>query len=245
MSMPTDWWREFFQGLVAEFWHAMPTPAMTAGDIDTLARLVPLPSGADQRVLDVPCGDGRHARELAARGCRVDAVDGSAELLAYARAQPNANVQLQQRDMRDLPWSRAFDLVCCLGNSFGYLGDDGDRAFLRAAHAACKPGGKLVVDATVLETLLPQLVPRRWYEAGGILFCSQVAFDPASGVMRSDYLLTRGSERQQRSAFVRVRSACETLAMFAEAGFASAVVRDDKGGPLQVGSPRAWFVASA
>jgi hypothetical protein len=63
--------------------------------------------------------------------------------------------------------------------------------------------------------------------------------------MRSDYLLTRGSERQQRSGFVRVRSACETLAMFAAAGFAAVAVHAENGGPLQLGSPRAWFVATA
>lgn len=68
-------------------------------------------------------------------------------------------------------------------------------------------------------------------------------YDPASGVIRSDYLLTRGSERQQRSAFVRVRSTHETLAMFRAAGFTVVAVFDEKGAPLQVGSQRAWFVA--
>jgi hypothetical protein len=44
---------------------------------------------------------------------------------------------------------------------------------------------------------------------------------------------------------VRVRSACETLAMFAAAGFAAVAVHAENGGPLQLGSPRAWFVATA
>ena len=38
---------------------------MTAGDIDTVARFVPLPTKT--RVLDVPCGDGSHARETPPR----------------------------------------------------------------------------------------------------------------------------------------------------------------------------------
>jgi hypothetical protein len=34
--------------------------------------------------------------------------------------------------MRDLPWSERFDGAFCAGNSFGYLDDEGNAAFLCA-----------------------------------------------------------------------------------------------------------------
>ncbi len=244
MTMPPDWWRDFFSGLAADFWHAMPTPAMTAADVDTVIALAaPTPRS---RILDVPCGDGRHSRELAARGFVVDAVDRSPALLAHARVAATGGVfTVHEQDMRELPWPATFDLACCLGNSFGYLGDDGDLDFLRGVRGALRPGGRFVLDAAVLEVFLPVFVPRRWYEAGGVLFCSNVQYDPGTGVVRSDYTMTRGAEVERRSAFLRVRAAREVLGLLAQAGFASAKVLDDRGAPLQVGAQRAWFVATA
>ena len=43
--------------------------------------------------------------------------------------------------MRDLPWPARFDGAFCVGNSFGYLDDEGNAAFLRAVAAVLKPGG--------------------------------------------------------------------------------------------------------
>lgn len=241
MTMPPDWWRDFFSGLAVDFWHAMATPQTTEAEVATLLRLASPQPGA--RVLDVPCGSGRHAHALAERGFDVTGQDGSAAFLALARERASP-AKFCAGDMREPP-NGPFDLACCLGNSFGYLGEDGDRAFLRAVHAALRPGGTFVLDATVLETLLPQLVPRRWYEAGGVLFLSQVAFDPVTGVLRSDYTMLRGAEREQRSAFVRVRSVRETLDLLLWAGFRTPVAQGDQGAPFALGTPRAWFTATA
>jgi hypothetical protein len=38
--------------------------------------------------------------------------------------------------MRDLLWRSRFDGAFCFGNSFGYLDDEGNAAFLRAVAAA-------------------------------------------------------------------------------------------------------------
>jgi len=43
---------------------------------------------ADARVLDLACGNGRHARLFAARGCRVLAVDRDAQALALLAGTP-------------------------------------------------------------------------------------------------------------------------------------------------------------
>ena len=57
-------WREVFGAV---------DPARTRADVDFLRRVLPLPDFV--RVLDVPCGDGRHLRALAALGYRVTGVD--------------------------------------------------------------------------------------------------------------------------------------------------------------------------
>lgn len=54
------------------------------------------------RVLDVACGRGRHARYLASRGLRVQAVDRDAEALAALAGVPG--VSTLQADLEGAPW---------------------------------------------------------------------------------------------------------------------------------------------
>ena len=71
--------------------------------------------------------------------------------------------------MRDLPWSARFDGAFCLGNSFGYLDDEGNAAFLRAVAAALKPGARFVLETPmVLENLLGHLEDRPWWQVGDL-----------------------------------------------------------------------------
>src|SRR5690242_309651 len=127
--MQSDWWCGFFEGLAADFWHQAVPPALTETEAGFLASV--LPPGA--RVLDVPCGDGRLSCALAARGYHVTGVDGSAKLLGWAKERGQGlPVQWRHADMRELPWSGEFGGAFCFGNSFGYLGEEGDAAFLAA-----------------------------------------------------------------------------------------------------------------
>jgi cyclopropane fatty-acyl-phospholipid synthase-like methyltransferase len=82
--MADEWWKDFFGGLVVDFWRAAMTPETTRAEADFLEKSLRLAPG--RRVLDVPCGDGRLALELASRGCRVTGVDISPDFLAAARA---------------------------------------------------------------------------------------------------------------------------------------------------------------
>jgi SAM-dependent methyltransferase len=75
----------------------LPTPEPSEWILRWCARLP-----AQSRVLDVACGSGRHARALAAAGCRVDAVDkdpGHAAGLAGV-----AGVRFIALDLEDGPW---------------------------------------------------------------------------------------------------------------------------------------------
>lgn len=67
MEAQPEWWKLFYSGLLRnvqllqQFW----TPEQTAADADLIEQLLCLPSQAS--VLDVPCGEGRLSRALAAQ----------------------------------------------------------------------------------------------------------------------------------------------------------------------------------
>ena len=73
---------------IADFYDAKAGRSVADPATAALLRLAGPASG--MRLLDVACGQGRVARELARRGARVTGVDISAALLAKARAQERA-----------------------------------------------------------------------------------------------------------------------------------------------------------
>ena len=54
------WYETAFGPLTAEFWHALADPAQTARETDFIASNLAAPKRA--RLVDLACGDGRHAR---------------------------------------------------------------------------------------------------------------------------------------------------------------------------------------
>ena len=135
MDVQSNWWEHFFEGAPVDLWLQALSPEHTAREADSLVRALDVSPHAE--LLDVPCGSGRLSLELASRGHHLTGVDWSHEFLAHARSSDAArDVTWERRDMRDLPWPARFDGAFCLGNSFGYLDDEGNEAFLHAVAAA-------------------------------------------------------------------------------------------------------------
>jgi cyclopropane fatty-acyl-phospholipid synthase-like methyltransferase len=166
MNVASNWWEHFFEGLSVKLWLDALSQEHTNQEADTLARLLNAAPGSE--LLDVPCGGGRLSLTLADRGYRLTGVDISREFLAHAQSCDGANrVSWEQREMRDLPWPRRFDGAYCVGNSFGYLDDEGNAAFLHAVSDALKPGARFVLETPmVLENLLGHLQDRPWWKVG-------------------------------------------------------------------------------
>src|SRR5690606_190835 len=120
MSVASNWWEHFFEGLSVKLRLEALSPEHPDRDAETITRLLGAPPGAE--LLDVPCGGGRLSLALAERGYRLTGVDLSGEFLAHARSCNGADrVSWEHREMRDLPWPGRFDGGFCVGNSFGYL----------------------------------------------------------------------------------------------------------------------------
>ena len=141
--MNNQWYETFFHGVALDMWRKVATPEMTKAEADFLVQALELTPGA--RVLDVPCGNGRHAIELASRGYNLTGVDLSSGFLEEAR-QSSAAIEWRQSDMRDLPWESAFDAAYCWGNSFAYFPHAEVPDFCRAVGRTLKPGARLVID---------------------------------------------------------------------------------------------------
>ena len=108
--------------------------------------------GPGARVLDSPCGAGRHSRQFAAEGLRVDALDLSLPLLRVAARSPVARAaaptRLLRADLRHIPLAAGrYDLVANLFSSIGYFEDESDnQRVIDELGRMLAPGGILVID---------------------------------------------------------------------------------------------------
>jgi SAM-dependent methyltransferase len=244
---PRPWYEDFFSELPNEFWRRAVPPEATLAEVDFAERRLDL--GPPARVLDVPCGGGRHTIELARRGHRVTGVDLSTEAIAHARAaaaEAGVEVELLREEMRALPRTGAFDAAICMGNSVGYLDEAGLRDFLAALAAAVRPGGGLVLDyGAAAESVLPGYTGEdRPMRAGDISVEASTEYDVAASRLLSTYRFARGSERLTATAVHHVYTVGHLGALLADAGFGD-VGRygDPDGTPYGVGSRRLLLTA--
>ena len=144
----------------------------TRQEVDFIVDALGLVPGAT--VLDVGCGPGRHALELARRGYIVHGVDLSPEFIDLARgaaAAESVPATFEVLDVRDLEVDGAYDaLICLCQGGFGLLGGEEDAAVLGRLARAVRPGGGVVVSAFHSYFALRHLEPEE-------------TFDPRTGVL--------------------------------------------------------------
>jgi len=216
---PENWWEDFFEGLSVQLWLEAVPAEHTEREAERIAAALALPAGAE--MLDVPCGGGRLSLALAARGYRVTGVDSSREFLAHAAAAPAAaSVAWEQRDMRDLPWPQRFDGAFCVGNSFGYLDDTGNAAFLGAVAAALKPGGRLLLETPmVLEQLLGHLQDRPWWKVGDMYLLVKNDYDHTRSRLEIEYTFMKNGRSEVRRGSHRAYRLAELHDLLRTSGF--------------------------
>ena len=220
-SKRPQWWeRQFDSHYLLEY-----QPIFDLGrdrqEVSRLIELLGLPTGA--RILDVPCGQGRHAHLLAEAGFDVDGLDLSKELLDKAKLRGTARTLRYTRgDMRKLPakWTGHFDAVVNLFTSFGFflLPSDDERVVAEWARVL-KPGGTLVWHGGNRDGVMRKFLARDWWLSDGdTMIGHERSFDALSGVLtvRSTWRGPRTSgEREHR---IRLYTATHLSELFARNG---------------------------
>lgn len=182
--------------------------------------LLGLPVGS--RVLDVPCGQGRHAHLLAEAGYDVDGLDYSSELLAVANKRGTGpNLRYTRGDMRKMParWNRRFDAVLNLFTSFGFFAHPAEDArVVREFARVLKPGGVLVWHGGSRDGVMARFLERDWWTSEKTLFAQEREFDALSGVLTVRSTWRRGTKRGDREHRIRLYTATRLSELFADAG---------------------------
>jgi ubiquinone/menaquinone biosynthesis C-methylase UbiE len=194
-----------------------------------------------RHVVDLGCGTGLFACELAKRGHRVTGIDPSPRMLRVARARPDADkVTWIEGDASALPFVGAADLLVMTGHvAQVFLDDAAFAATLVAARRAVRRGGAIAFEsrnpaARAWENWTPARSLRRieapdgravdvWHErhaapdplaTGRVAFTTHYRFmaKPGSNI---------AEETLQATSELRFRTRAELAKLLNEAGFAT------------------------
>jgi SAM-dependent methyltransferase len=213
------WYEEVFD---EDFLRTLPfmTPEQTAREVSFMREVLSPPKGGE--VLDVGCGYGRHALELAQQGLRVTGLDLSLPLLI--KAADNAQrrglaVNFVHADMREMSFAGQFDAAYCMLSSFGYFDEETNLRVATAICRALKPGGRFLLDIINRDYIIGDLPSRVWWEGDGCVVLEEVDFNYHTSrvLIRRSVVFANGRQTEQELS-MRAYSLHEVGKLLRQAG---------------------------
>lgn len=123
----------------------------TITEVDGIIRLLNLKSKS--KILDCPCGYGRHSIELAKRKFVMTGSDLNSKHLSIAKKEASNNsviINFKKENMLDLNYDSEFDAVINMFYSFGFFESDEDNfKVLQNFYKSLKPNGKFLMHTDV------------------------------------------------------------------------------------------------
>jgi ubiquinone/menaquinone biosynthesis C-methylase UbiE len=230
MSIPPNWYEDFFHGVALDLWRKAIPPKQTIAEGEFLRQNIGCDPGA--HLLDVPCGNGRLSLELAKHGYRVTGIDIAEEFIAEAQRSTTENhppadaggtdsVDFILGDMRRIEGDSIYDAAYCFGNSFGFLEYADMEKFLQGVRRALKPGGRFVVEtAMAAESVLPDFEEQTCHEIADISVTIKERYLADESCIDSEYIFEQNGKTESRKAKHWIYTAAEIRRMFERAGFA-------------------------
>lgn len=250
MTEPQNpWYKSFFDEDYPKVYQERLSEDATSSEVAFVERALGLKDG--DRVLDLACGQGRHAVALAKRGMVVTAQDLTEDYLYAAQVAAEAagvEIQTVHDDMRRIPFTGEFDAVINMFTAFGYLESEyEDMKVLRAVANALKPGGRLLMDLLNREWVVSNYIQKEWRaDADGTLYLEHRALDLVTGRNRVSFTIVTpdGTRRELPGHDIRLYTLTELTKMLDNAGLQlSTVYGDFDGSPYAIDTRRMIVVA--
>jgi SAM-dependent methyltransferase len=161
-----------------ETWFASPYYAMLYAHrddkeaelfIDNILKYIP--HNPQAKILDIACGEGRHAAYIASKGYDVLGIDLSERSISIAKAKEHQHLKFAVEDMRTVVKANHFDVVFNCFTSFGYFDTLAENQLVANAFAAqLKEGAYLIFDFLNVHKTIKNLVERESKTIDNITF---------------------------------------------------------------------------
>lgn len=231
----SEWWLDHFDALYEATWEQLRPDASVAADVEAMHRLL-IELGIDGgRLLDAPCGSGRHAIGLARLGYEVDGVDISSDLVRIAHGRlashPDrevaARVRIDRCDLRTMArvgiYAAAFNWFTSLGYT---LREEDDVSLLASTAHALRRGGVLLVETDHYSNITSSFVPS--YDVtleDGTRLAGERTLD-RHGVFREQQVIERSGASDSRELRFRVYGIDDLVRLVETAGMSVEEVRE-------------------
>jgi SAM-dependent methyltransferase len=241
MTVPSNWYENFFHGVSLDLWRKAISPEQTKTEADFLVKALECEASSD--LLDVPCGNGRLSFELAGRGYRVTGIDISKEFIqeAMSRLIPPADAGGTDRvarascasntgetpvpqfilgNMRNIAGEAIYDGAYCFGNSFGFLEYSDMESFLGGVARALKPGARFVIETGMAaESVLRKFEEEISHQIEDIRLTIKEQYLAEESCIDTEYVFERDGKTESRKAKHWIYTAAEIRRMLERAGF--------------------------
>jgi SAM-dependent methyltransferase len=214
------WWEEMFS---EEFLRAIPilSPKQLEREVNFIDEALSVDRGA--RILDLACGAGQHAVELATRGYDLVGFDLSQSQLDWAGGlaqERNQRLQFTYGDMRELSYNESFDAVYSWNTSFGFFEEEKNVDVAQRVFRALRPGGRFLLDVINRDFVVAQQPGQTWFEGDGCVCIDDVSIDFITSRMKvkRTLMLTNGKNRECNYS-VRIYGLHELGKMLHDVGF--------------------------
>jgi SAM-dependent methyltransferase len=214
------WWEELFND---DYLRAAEriTDQQLAREVDFIEVSLGIERGGT--LLDLACGTGRHAVELARRGYRVVGFDLSLAMLARASDEAQerrTKLNFVQGDMREMTFAEQFDGVYCWNTSFGYFEEEKNAAVVDRVRSGLKAGGLLLLDVVNRDFVIQQSPSLAWFEGDGCVCMDEMVVDFITSRMRIKRTMMLDDGRSREIEYsMRIYSLHELGKMLHEHGF--------------------------
>ena len=121
-------------------------------------------------ILDLGCGNGRHAKYLATQGFNVTGLDLAFSSIQHARKWETETLRFYRHDMREPFGDTCFDYVFNFFTSFGYFSaEENDRVIQNMVNSV-RGNGFVMIDYMNVTHSVKGLIPEEEKEIDGIVY---------------------------------------------------------------------------
>ena len=210
----------FFEGVYRDVWRKLIQPSLSEAECDFVESEAQLQKG--DSVLDLMCGYGRHAVELARRGYVVTAVDNAGPYIDEIKATA-ANEALQVEAFAtsalEVELTRKYKAILCMGNSFAFFDRADAVALLKKVASHLEKDGIFIINSwAIAEIAIKYFKEKDWCEVDGYKYMmdNQFKFHP-SRIESEHTIVTKEGRVEVLNGIDYVFTLSELEGMFKEA----------------------------